>query len=293
MTISLISLKKRRVQSFIIHTLLAFLLSFYTSAIVMLMEEQLFNGTVKITFESVWIRGLSGLNYNFFVYIAIMGIVYAYYYLKKQQSVLITQERLKTQLLDTKINALQSQLQPHFLFNALNDISSLMDIDVKKSQNAIVDLSDLLRSTLNIKDQKHIELKDELSILNKYLDIEKIRFAEKLNFNKIIDNHLLNTKIPPLLLQPFIENTIKHGFSYHHNTLEVTLKISTIKDHIIFEITNNGQPLAEEEIIYGNGIRNVLERLDSLYDGNYFFEMNNIENENSTLVQTTIKIPIS
>ena len=130
----------------------------------MLVDRYLFNGTVDITFESVWIRGLGNLNYNFFVYLSLMAIVYAYYYLKEQQKTIVNQERLKTQLLDTKINALQSQLQPHFLFNALNDISSLTDIDVKKSQNAIADLSSLLRSTLNIKDQKFITLEEELSI---------------------------------------------------------------------------------------------------------------------------------
>ncbi len=292
LTVSLITLKKKLFQSFIIHTFLAFILSFYTASNTMLMERYLFGGTVDITLESVWVRGLGNLNYNFFVYLSLMAIVYAYYYLKEQQKTIVNQERLKTQLLDTKINALQSQLQPHFLFNALNDISSLTDIDVKKSQNAIADLSSLLRSTLNIKDQKFITLEEELSILNKYLDIEKIRFDEKLNINLTINKRQLNINVPPLLLQPIIENAIKHGFSYNHDKLDISLMVSSSDEKIIFEVINNGQSL-KEEIVYGNGIRNVLERLETLYDGNYTFEMKNIKNpkSKSALVKTKIIIP--
>ena len=293
LTVNLISLKKRRFQSFIIHTILAFGLSYYTAAIVMIMERYLFNGKTAITLESIWIRGLSALNYNFFVYLSIMGIVYAYYYLKEQQKITINQERLKTQLLDTKINALQSQLQPHFLFNALNDISSLIDIDIKKSQNALANLSDLLRSTLNIKDQKLIELEEELLILSKYLDIEKLRFAEKINFSINVDKKLLVTKVPPLLLQPFIENSIKHGFSYHHSKLNIHLSINILNDKLVFKIANDGKALTENEMLYGNGISNVLERLQSLYESNYTFEMKNEEQNSKNLVSTTIEIPLN
>ena len=112
-----------------------------------------------------------------------MGIVYAYYYLQKQKEEAIKQEQLRNQLLDSKINALQSQLQPHFLFNAMNDISALMDIDIEKSQNAIADLSELLRKTLQIKDSKYITLQNELDILQHYIDIENIRFSEKAPFH--------------------------------------------------------------------------------------------------------------
>ncbi|WP_158237245.1 sensor histidine kinase [Aquimarina sp. MAR_2010_214] len=274
--------------SIIIHTLISVLLSLYSS-ILLLGYEKIFLGyDDPITIKVILSRVAYSSNFNFFVYFTLITILYAYYYLKKQKDQEIEESNLKAQLLDSKIKVLQSQLQPHFLFNALNDISSLMDINIEKSQDAIADLSEMLRKTLSIKDVKYITLKEELSILNKYLSIEKLRFGEKLNFDIDTTDITLLEKIPPLILQPIVENSIKHGFSYEHDTIMINIKIFVYNNQIVFEITNNGMQIQVKEVVFGNGISNVLERIDTLYHGNYSFD---IRNNRDLGVINIIKIP--
>ena len=276
-----------------IHVFLASLLSFYTAFVQLIVNKYVFSGTVDITLESIYIRGLNSLSFNFFVYFSMVAILYAYNYLKKEKENELKQISLQAQLFDSKIKALQSQLQPHFLFNALNDISSLMEYDISKSQNAIADLSDLLRDTLNLSDSKFITLKKELNLLEKYIELEKIRFDSKLEFEVNIESKLLKTMVPPLFLQPIIENSIKHGFSLNHDFLKIGIEIKGSKEKMKIQITNNGKPLSNEEPVLGTGISNVLSRFDSLYDGDFSYGMKNIEkNMDTTLVVTNLVVPI-
>lgn len=292
-TIKFLPIDKIGFKSILVHSFLAFVLSFYSAGLGLVFSKYVFKEAYEITWESVWVRGLSGLNYNIFVYATIIAIYYAYHYLKRQEEVSVKQEQLKTQLLDAKINALQSQLQPHFLFNAMNDISSLMDIDIEKSQNALADLSELLRNTLKIKNTKFISLQKELQILQKYLDVEKIRFGEKLHFRTQIDEDILTYKMPPLMLQPFVENGVKHGFSFDHDVVSIFLNIHAENAQLTFEIYNDGKPLEEEnDIAFGNGISNVLERLNNLYENSYTFEIKNVEKDKKSWVFTKISIPL-
>ncbi|WP_271766005.1 sensor histidine kinase [Aquimarina algiphila] len=280
--------KKSNLISVFVHIVFAFLLSFYNAIGQMVLRKYSSEDPIEITFESVYSRGLYGLSFNFFLYFSIIAIVYAFYYLKKQKEQELLQSNLQTQLLDAKIKALQSQLQPHFLFNTLNDISSLMDISVERSQDALADLSDMLRRTMEIK-TKYIPLQEELEILNKYIDIEKIRYADKINFDIRVNKDVLNLAVPPLMLQPIVENAIKHGFSYHHDTLQIDIIIESIYKELVFKIINNGKPLVEDEILFRTGLGNVIERLDTLYGEDYEFS---ITNQNDIGVVTIIKITV-
>lgn len=294
MTTRIIQRKNVWVKSALIHLLLASILSFYTAALGMYAGKYLFLSGEEPTLTSIWVRGINGLSYNFFVYMAVMSIVYAYYYLKIQKAEALKREQLKTQLLDAKLNALQSQLQPHFLFNTLNDISALMDIDKNKSQDALADLSDLLRSTLKLSDNRFIAVREELYILQKYVDIEKIRFGDKLNIKTNIEAEIGNCFMPPLILQPFVENAIKHGFSYNHDVLGLVISMYKEDQEMVIEIENDGQPLSEQEpILLGTGITNVLERLDTIYEDNYSFEIRNKNTNDGPVVAVQLKIPFS
>ena len=284
---------KRIVLKSTLHILLAFLLSFYTSFVQLLISKHIMGSAIEVTFESVYIRGLNGLSFNFFVYFSMVAILYAYNYLQKEKENEIQQMHLTNQLFDSKIQALQSQLQPHFLFNALNDISSLMEEDITKSQDAIADLSDLLRDTLNLTDSKFIPLEKELELLKKYLQLEKIRFDDKLQFEINVAPELLPTQVPPLLLQPILENAIKHGFSLHHDVLIITIDITGSQENIHLTISNNGQPLPDTEPVMGIGISNILSRMDSLYNGNFTFEMRNtVDEDGRQKVVTEMQLPV-
>jgi hypothetical protein len=274
----------------ILHFLFAITLTFYSVFVQLLGSNWFFGANEDVTWDYIYRSSILGTDYNFFLYFCMIAIVYAYYAFVKQKDLEIKENQLKTQLLDSKLNALQSQLQPHFLFNALNDISSLVDVSPEKSQDAIVDLSDLLRQTLSLNNTKYISVLDEISLVKKYLDIEKIRFQDKLNFSFTISEKSKTFNMPPLLLQPIVENSIKHGYSMEHDIISVLIEIVEEPDKIAFFITNNGKPINSEKITYGTGIQNVISRLQTLYENNFVFDMMNTKDHK---VRTVLKIPKS
>ncbi len=284
------SLIKEWVQ-WILHALFGIGLTFYSVSSQILINNWIYGFDDPFTFDYIYSSALIGTDYNFFLYFSMNAITYAYYFFKKQKNYELKESHLKTQLLDSKMNALQSQLQPHFLFNALNDISSLIEINPEKSQDAIADLSELLRQTLSLKDIKLIPLSEEIALLQKYLDIEKIRFDENLNFKIEFPNAIYNSIVPPLLLQPVVENSIKHGFSYQHDSLDIRVFIEKESDYLQFTIANNGSFFIEDELVYGTGLSNVIARLDTLYDGDFHFEMKNDASKGNGVI-TQIKIPL-
>lgn len=287
----LIKRKIKLIYSLLIHTFMSVLLTVYSALSLLAFEKYIIGIQGAITSEIVISRVAYASTFNFFIYFTIIILVHAYHYLRTQKEDELKRSNLKTQLLDSKISALQSQLQPHFLFNALNDISSLMEMNIEKAQNAIADLSDMLRFTLGIKNSKFITLEEELKILNKYLSLEKIRFDDKLKIQLSISEDLLKHKTPAFLLQPLVENAIKHGFSYDNDTINIIIKVYIKDDMLVFEVFNDGKLLENETVNYGNGISNILLRLDTLFTDEYIFEFSNTKDLKG--VQTLIKIPFS
>ncbi|WP_435623082.1 sensor histidine kinase [Flagellimonas sp.] len=288
--------KALKLWMFILHIGLAALLSFYTALIVLLVEIELFSKSISVTFESIYVRGLGGLSFNFFVYFSMIAIVYAYYYIQRKEMDDLRTSTLRAELLDSKIRALQAQLNPHFLFNSLNDISSLIDENKTKAQNAIADLSLLLRKTLRLKDSKLVPLKDELLLLDTYAGMEKLRYDDKWELVKSIPEGLEDCLVPPLLFQPFLENTIKHGFSERHQKVKTLLLIRENAKYLEIDIINNGTPLQSNPPVIGNGIGNILERLDSLFQGSFEFNISNdhLDDEpfSGPVVRVQLKFPV-
>lgn len=274
-----------------LHIVFGITLTFYSVTSQVIVNNWLYNSNDPLTFKYVYTGALLGTDYNFFLYFSMAVIVIAYYFFQKQKDYQVKENELKTQLLNSQIKALQSQLQPHFLFNTLNDISSLIDIEPEKAQDAISDLSDLLRETLKFKDEKFVTVAEELTILKKYLGIEKLRFSDKVVFNVQIPEKIYQRKIPPLLLQPFVENSIKHGFSLENDTLKVDILLSENENQLSIVIANNGTPLKNTEtILYGTGLSNVLSRLETIYESNFHFEIKNNSKSNGVVVQIVIPI---
>ncbi|GGG22296.1 hypothetical protein GCM10011344_23790 [Dokdonia pacifica] len=272
-----------------IHAIFAVGLTFYSIYSQILLSNWFLGTQDAISWNYIYTRAILGTDYNFFLYFSVIAIVYAYNFFKKQKDYKIQESILKTQLSDAKMSTLQSQLQPHFLFNALNDISSLVDIHPEKSQDAIADLSDMLRQTLSLKDTKFITLKQELTLLRKYLSLEKIRYQEKLEYDIQYTTEIEDCLLPPLLLQPIVENAIKHGYSYSHDFLNIDVHIYREENYLFITIANNGAPLKNSQITYGTGLTNILARLDTLYQDNFNFQF---ENQQPKGVYTSIKIPM-
>jgi LytS/YehU family sensor histidine kinase len=227
---------------------------------------------------------------NLTVYVTFVIVIYLYYYFNRLQKAELQKAELQIQLSNTKLSFLKSQLHPHFLFNTLNSIHSLIRNDKKKSQNMLADMSDLLKEMMNTKDKNLIKLQNELLLLNKYLNIKNIRFSDDLKIKLDVANNLENALVPSMLLQPIVENSIKYGYSKNHLQLVLSIKIFKKEEQLIFIIENDGKPL--EETLNnlrnnGTGLKNIIERLKTLYADNYTFDMyNDVEG-----VTTKISIP--
>lgn len=212
------------------------------------------------------------------IYILTVVVTYTYYYIRLDNENKLQQSQMETMVLQARMKMLRSQLHPHFLFNTLNSVNSLMDIDVKKAQSMVVDLSDLLRKVLAWKDTQKVSLGEELALLKRYVDIEKIRFSEDLSVSWSVDSQLNDIKVPGLLLQPLVENAIHHGFSSNHLHLNIHIEALKKNEQLILRVTDNGQGFADgNQHIFkqGTGLQNTRERLHTLYGAEFKFTVKN------------------
>ena len=166
---------------------------------------------------------------------------------------------------ETELKMLRSQINPHFLFNSLNSISSLTITDPEKARTMVVKLSDFMRYALSRKDEQPVSLQSELENIRLYLDIEKVRFGEKLTTDETIDADCLEKKIPVMLLQPLYENAVKHGV--YESTGGVRIKTEIKKSDKFLEITieNNYDISPSTRKGTGTGLLNVARRLELYY----------------------------
>ena len=172
-------------------------------------------------------------------------------------------ESIKNQILETKLKALENELNPHFLFNALNSVSELIYQDQKKAEIAVIHISKFLRNAIN--KESLISLETEISMVKTYVNIENIRFDEKIVLNLADFEEFKNIQIPKFSIQLLIENAIKHGYS--GNILNVNLEF--FKDKII--VSNDGK--ISNNIKYGTGLSNLQKRLEIQKVGNLSYEI--------------------
>ena len=188
-------------------------------------------------------------------------------------------EEQKRLLLEARLDALQRQINPHFLFNTLNSIASLVRVKPKLAREMTVKLANILRALLKDHDT-YVPLRDELAFTDDYLDIEVVRFGpEKLRVEKEIDPRTLDVLVPSILLQPLIENSIKHGLEPRIQGGTITLRSRLAEGLVIIEVDDDGvgmgarPPSALPRAGAGIGLRNVRERLDVLYGSHARFEV--------------------
>ena len=212
--------------------------------------------------------------------------LYHYY----QKEIITAKENAKLSLIakQAQLDNLSAQLNPHFLFNSLNSIKSLVIENPNVARRAIDLLSDLLRSSLYEKDKDLISIKEELTLVNDYIELEKLRFEERLAIDISMDKTLDNFKIPTLSIQLLVENAIKHGIDskIEGGIVSVTIKKDT--KLVIIEVQNPGM-LNNTKKIAGLGLKNLRERLAIQYKGKATFDLTEINNE---FVLAIITLPI-
>ncbi|XOV92709.1 MAG: sensor histidine kinase [Bacteroidota bacterium] len=190
---------------------------------------------------------------------------------------------------EIELNNLRSQLNPHFIFNALNSIRALVDEDPKKSKNAITQLSNILRNSLMVDRKRLIPFKEELETVKDYLGLESVRYEERLRTRFDLDSAADDYLIPPLMVQTLVENAIKHGISTLRKGGEVAIKSFINNGSLVIQIRNAGQfENGKHEGREGYGLLNTKKRLELIYGNQSSFS---IINEDKQTVLTEIIIP--
>lgn len=202
--------------------------------------------------------------------------------------------QLEAQLAQAQLQALQAQIHPHFLFNALNTISSVIYEDVQAADTMIARLSDFLRHSLNASSSQEVTLQEELNLLNLYLDIMRPRFEERLNVEFEVEQEINNALTPKLILQPLVENSIKHAADPNSGAIRIAVRAMRENDHLTLQIEDDGPGLtATARSISSNGIglSNTAERLERLYGADQEFTIRNADGAGRSGLLVSIKLP--
>ncbi len=235
-------------------------------------------------YDSVWLLTFNSL-------MIIFGWVICYLVIKlllKLNADRMERLELNSSLKQAQLNTLKGQINPHFMFNSLNNIRGLMLEDVDKAREMLTKLSEMLRYSLTQNNINTIPLHEELEIIDHYMDLSKIQLEERLTFTKQIDPKSKAILIPPMIIQLLIENAVKHGISNLKKGGQIRLVTQLQGDHLMIEVRNTGRLILRENTTK-LGLNNIEERLRLLHGRRASFELK----EEHSMVIATINIPIS
>jgi signal transduction histidine kinase len=214
-------------------------------------------------------------DWEMMTYWAIVGLSHALAYHREAQARALRASQLEKHLVEAQLQSLQRQLQPHFLFNTLNAISALMHRDVEAADAMIARLSDLLRISLQMVGVQEVSLKEELDFLSKYLEIEQTRFRDRLTVVFDVHPGTLDALVPNLILQPLVENAIKHGIGPRPAPGTITIRSRCAGGLLELDVQDNGVGMSAARLSdfnRGVGLSNTRSRLEHLYGSLHRFE---------------------
>ncbi len=242
-------------------------------------EIHLFN-----TYDSFWIQVVNSL----FLIGAWLVTYLVIKLLLKLNKDRIERLELNTHLKQAQLNTLKGQINPHFMFNSLNNIRGLMLEDVEKSREMLTKLSEILRYSLAKNNVNAISVEEELEMVDNYIDLSKIQFEDRLEFVKEVDLDTLPLQIPPMIIQLLIENAAKHGISNLKQGGRIILKLQQEEKRLLIEVRNTGK-LQITKNSTQLGLKNIRQRLKLLYADKASFNLNEMAGE----VVAHIKIPLA
>jgi len=224
-----------------------------------------------------------------FLITAIWWLIYfVWHYIDRSRNTQVDKLKLESTVKELELKTIKSQLNPHFIFNALNSIRALVDENPQRARTAITELSNILRSSMQVEKAETVSLENELSIVKDYLALETIRFEERLKVEYDIDPETLELPIPPMMLQTLVENAIKHGISriITGGTVLIGSHVKDMQHEITIE--NTGQ-LSASGPGFGFGIQSTRQRLSMLFGNRASF---NISNKDGKMVEVKVVMPL-
>ena len=283
----------------LLHIAGAFLYSVVHTAAMLATRALLFPEEVKMGVASAsWWKYaqkqyLTQLDWLIMTYLFLVGVAHALAYRRESEARAIGAAQLETRLVEAQLQSLQRQLHPHFLFNTLNTIAALMRTDVDAADLMIEHLADLLRMTLNASGTQEVTLHEELEVLQKYLDIEQTRFGARLSVTLRIDPETLEAQVPTLLLQPLVENAVRHGVSPYARPGRIILRTTLRRERLTIEICDSGNGLPADRLTAlnrGIGLTNTRARLEHLYRADHQLLFSNLDKGFSVTVTIPLKL---
>jgi LytS/YehU family sensor histidine kinase len=201
----------------------------------------------------------------------------------------LNQVKLEAMVKELELKTIKAHINPHFIFNALNSIRALIDENPARARNAVTELSQLLRSSMNADKEELVSLERELSIVKNYLALEQIRFEDRLRVSLHIDEDTLKQQLPPMMLQTLVENAIKHGISKEMKGGEISIISDFVDDHHELIVRNTGK-LNEEGDSEGFGLNSTRNRLHLLFGDKAKFH---IQDTPDYIVEAKVIMPVT
>jgi signal transduction histidine kinase len=212
---------------------------------------------------------------DFMVYAAVAGAAFARNYFIRYQLRLDETRELRARLAEAQLGALRMQLNPHFLFNTLNAVATLVESDPKGVRRMIARLSDLLRHTLEKTNEQEITVAREIELVRRFVEIMEVRFQGSLDVKIDVDPAAADALVPNMILQPLVENAFIHGETRTAAKGQVSIRVRREQDDVLLTVTDNGPGIASANPKSGVGLSNTRARLDQLYGARYFFSLHN------------------
>ena len=220
-----------------------------------------------------------GILFNFYIG-SLTGLIYIttrYVDIERQRKLNekeLELSRLRELKTKAELDALHSKINPHFLYNALNSIADLSVTDGKKARSMTIALADLFRYSINYSNNNFSTIKEEVDMADVYLQIEKIRFEDKLNYSMHVEDGLDHYLVPRFVMQPLVENAVKHGLKATGKMTEIKVEVKRNGNGLAISISDTG-PLFPDEVAPGYGVKSVFDKLDLLFPGNYEMRFTN------------------
>jgi two-component system, LytTR family, sensor kinase len=214
--------------------------------------------------------------FDLIIFLCVIALIHAYRYFQVTQERELRATRMQAQLAEAQLQALRMQIQPHFLFNTLHSVSAMMYENVGSAHEMITRLGDLLRWSLKYSNRHEVTLDEELQFLKHYVDIQKMRFGERLNFKTDISVEARKAFVPNFILQPLVENAIRHGIEPQKIGGKVEIYARRENDRLRMQVSDNGPGLPDRSSVQtssGMGLSNCRDRLQQLYDGEHTLEL--------------------